>query len=158
MAEFEQWHKLNSGDVCFGLKGDNPGTFSAKKGVEATFIKLVHKTGTVGAGNHPTQFWNHNLQNEISIYLTNKDDEVVAPAGLPLRANPWQDWESNNLPTDPEVILALQGPTYFRNKEKLKVWYGFDLNGEPAALGTNEICVDVYAWGKQLICPCKFIQ
>ena len=140
---------MNTGDVCFGLHGNSFGSFSTILGMDATHIKLVHKSGTVGV-DHDTQHWNHKSDNKISVYVTSDSDKVLAPAG----GNGVQkdEWQTAFGPADSEVLLPLKGSTYIKNKEKLRVWYGWDLIGNEGDVSgsSNKICVDVYGWGKYI--------
>lgn len=115
--------------------------------MDATHIKLVHKSGTVGV-SHSTQYWNHNSNSKISVYVTSDSDRILAPAG----GNDVKkdEWQTASGPSDSEVVLPLMGSTYIKNKEILRVWYGWDLieNEGDVSGSSNKICVDVYGWGK----------
>ena len=144
--EKERWMKLHddSSSVCFGLQNNNYGVIKIKQQMETMYFKLVHRSGTMGYGTHPDNFWDGSSDNELAIYITNKFDQVIAPGGI---TNLRNNYNYAYLPDEDEVILSKLTPVYLRRNEELRLWFSQDLSGSGQSVN-NVICADVYGWGK----------
>jgi len=135
----------DSSSICFGLKNDNYGVIKVQQQMETMHLKLVHRSGTMGYGNYPDNYFGYS-NDQLAVYITNKNDEILAPGGT-YGNSISQDYLYSYLPNESEVIMRMIVPVFLRKNEELRLWFSMDLK-DLSVSSDNTICADVYGWGK----------
>jgi len=136
--------QLQAKNVCFGAKGSQFGTFTAKKTGTITAFKLVHTSGkvTCKTGLSGLSFWGCGTD-IISIAITNTDDQLIVPnklGGRPWYKLPGYDSKSQR--------LVFGSPTKFNKVtagQTLRLWFGEDLRHYTEPDNSGKSCADIYA-------------
>ena len=137
----DEW-KLQQSDVCFNARDNHFGTFTMKQNGKLVGIKLVHKSGYVSCHNDIARGksnWGCG-SDYLSIAVTDDNNERIFPDKSGWFKVPGYTSQSNKLVLNKpaKTLLVKVG-------EKMKLWYGEDLQDSTEADNHGRSCVDVYA-------------
>ncbi|XP_057313808.1 uncharacterized protein LOC130655125 [Hydractinia symbiolongicarpus] len=143
-AESQQsgWIKLNSADVCVGVKDESPGRFTLLNNVDISFVKFVHKSGGVACAHGSSQT-NFGCGSTMLIFLTDGSNKVILPS---LSNNGYEVPPYD--PNSPNFQLKLNEPRFFQYGQEFAVWFGEDLFNVTENDNHGSTCLDLYGWGR----------
>jgi len=136
--------QLQAKNVCFGAKGSQFGTFTAKKSGKFTAFKLVHTSGQVNCRSSKSglSFWGCGTD-IISIAITNTNDQLIVP--YKLGGRPWYKLPGYDSKS-PRLVFG--NPSNFNKVtagQKLRLWFGEDLRHHNERDNSGKSCADIYA-------------
>ena len=146
------WYKLNRSPVCFGARGNTPGTFKSRYSLNAYLIAIYHRSGGVSCSSGvPTAFSCAGIK-YLGVFMTNSKNQPIVPKS-PTYPDKYKmkGWYYLNGYTDAaRNIVLVAGDScnghYIAKHETLRVWYGEDLyNFTEHDNSRGRSCVDVYA-------------
>ena len=148
----ENWKKINTGPVCFGVRDNSYGAFNIREsGVIRTF-KLVHLSGSLKCRpTLPPSYWgcDHPSYGDTRLLtvLTFKNRSALLLADYRRKDCHYSykiegagvnetELRFNNLPSPISVSVG----------DEFQIWYGQDLKDCYEHDNSGQTCADVYAW------------
>ena len=156
-----RWYKLNKSLVCFGAKGNTPGSFKSSHGLTAFLVAIHHRSGGVACNSQTKTAFSCAGSKFLGVFLTNSRNQPIVPQSPTYpdnhRNHGWYYLNGYTGASRNVVFVASHSTLghYITKGETLRVWYGEDLYNNTESDNGGRSCVDVYALARD--CSIKFL-
>lgn len=140
------WLKVNTREVCFGVRNDSFGSFRMQFSGKITSMRLVHLSGNVTCySTQPNEYsyWGCKRNDRLRTIITDSRNSRVFPS----QTNLPRFYQLHGIKSYSEKLTFsnLTIPLKVGIGQEFRVWYIEDFRNQSESDNNGKTCADVYA-------------